>query len=333
MRTAREDRVSGLVPQPAYVSVVVASHGRPLRLRWLLNALEEQTLPPERWEAVVVHDYAPPTARRVIEAHPLFGQRLRALPISEGAGSPARQRNLGWRAARHRWIAFTDDDCRPEPTWLEELLLAAGQAGDAVVQGATRPDPLESAILAAPHVRTMSIDPVGPYAQTCNILYPRPLIEQLGGFDEGAITGEDVDLALRARAAGVPIVAAPGAVVNHAVEAHSLPGIVVQNLKWRHLAYLVRRHPELRRQLPLGVFWDLEHLWTSLALAGLLAARRRPALLILAVPYVVRVSGRRGEGWRARATSVAELPGQASRQAAEVLGLIWGSLRHRTLVL
>ena len=35
------------------VSVVVPSHERPLRLRWLLNALEEQTLP-ERWELLVV---------------------------------------------------------------------------------------------------------------------------------------------------------------------------------------------------------------------------------------------------------------------------------------
>ena len=36
------------------ISVVVASHDRPLRLRWLLNALEEQTLERDRWEIVVI---------------------------------------------------------------------------------------------------------------------------------------------------------------------------------------------------------------------------------------------------------------------------------------
>ena len=48
-----EDRVPVRVEGPIAVSVVVASHARHLRLRWLLNAFEEQTLAPERWEVVV----------------------------------------------------------------------------------------------------------------------------------------------------------------------------------------------------------------------------------------------------------------------------------------
>ena len=64
----------------------------------------------------------------------------------------------------------------------------------------------------------MHIDPVGPYAQTCNILYPRELLERLDGFDESAVAGEDVGLSLRARARGVESSARPDAIVNHAVE-------------------------------------------------------------------------------------------------------------------
>jgi GT2 family glycosyltransferase len=202
-----------------------------------------------------------------------------------------------------------------------------------VVQGRTRPEPHEAAILAAPHVRTLFIEPVGPYAQTANILYPRALLDELDGFDERAIAGEDVGLSLRARAAGARIVAAPDAVVNHAVESHTLPGILRQNLKWRHLAYLVRRHPEMRRELPLGVFWDADHVRTTAALAGIVAARRHLALAALAAPYVVHASRRRGPGRRARAIALAELPGQAVRQAAEVAGMAAGSVRHRTLLL
>ena len=316
------------------VSVVVASHARHLRLRWLLNALEEQTLPRERWEVVVVHDYDRTTAERVIERHPLSDSgRLHQIAIPRGTGSPARQRNLGWRSARGELIAFTDDDCRPEPDWLECLVAAARRAPGDVVQGATRPDPFEVDVLAAPHVRTMFIEPVGPYAQCCNILYPRAILERLDGFDEHAITGEDVDLSLRARAAGSSISGAPEAIVNHAVESHTLPGILRQNLKWRHLAYLAKRHPELRREFTLGVFWDADHLWVTAALVGLLGARRSRPLLALAAPYAVRASRRRGPGRRARAVAVAELPGQAVRQLAEVLGLAAGSLRHRTLLL
>jgi glycosyltransferase involved in cell wall biosynthesis len=326
--------VSTAVEEPITVSVVVPSHARHLRLRWLLNALEEQSLPPSRWEAVVVHDYDAETARRVVERHPLSeAGLLRQIAIAPDTGSPARQRNLGWRAARGEFVAFTDDDCRPEPDWLENLVAAAGRMPHDVVQGATRPDPLEEEVLQAPHVRTMRIDPVGPYAQTCNILYPRVLLERLGGFDERAIAGEDVDLSLRARAAGAQISAAADAVVNHAVESHTLPGMLRQNLKWRHLAYLAKRHPELRREFALGVFWDAEHLWVTVALLGLLGARRCPALLALAFPYALRASRRRGGGRRRRALATAELPGQFVRQVTEVLGMAAGSVRHRTLLL
>ena len=316
------------------MSVVVASHARHLRLRWLLNALEEQTLAPGSWEVVVVHDYDPATAERVLDRHPLAQSgRLRDISIPPGTGSPARQRNLGWRAARGELIAFIDDDCRPEPDWLEELVEQSRRHDGCVVQGKTRPDPLEAGVWRGPHIRTLSIEPVGPYAQACNILYLRSLLELLNGFDERAIAGEDVGLSLRARAAGRAIVAAPHAIANHAVESHTLPGVIRQNLKWRHLAYLVKRHPEFRRELALGVFWDLNHLWITVAVAGLIGARWNRVALLLAAPYVRRTSFRRGPRPRARALALLEVPGQGVRQLAEVMGMAAGSLRHRTLLL
>lgn len=126
---------------------------------------------------------------------------------------------------------------------------------------------------------------------------------------------------------------APEAIVNHAVESLTLPAILRQNLKWRHLAYLVKRHPELRRKFPLHVFWDEDHLWTTAALVGVLGARQSRVLLALAAPYALRSARRRGPGRRARVIALAEMPGQAIRQVAEVVGLAAASVRHRTLVL
>ena len=312
------------------VSVVVASHARHLRLRWLLNALEEQTLDRAQWELIVVHTYSGEVAARVLDSHPLAPRHFSVEP---GTGSPSRQRNLGWRAARGDLIAFTDDDCRPGPTWLEELLAVARAEPGAVVQGRTTAEPHEREILRAPHVRTLFIDPVNPYRQTANILYPRELLERLDGFDERAIAGEDVGLSLRALRAGARIAPAPQAVVHHAVESHTLPGILRQNLKWRYLAYLVKQHPEFRAEMPLRVFWDDEHLRTTAALAGVAAARVHPAALLLAAPYVKRALARRGATPRQRALAAAELPGQAVRQVAEVGGMVAGSVRHRTVVL
>jgi GT2 family glycosyltransferase len=316
------------------VSVVVASHGRPLRLRWLLNALEEQTLARDEWELIVVHGYDAATTARFLDDHPLAAAGiLRAIGPPAGGGLQARQRNVGWRAARGPLVAFTDDDCRPEPNWLEALLAAAEPNPGAVVQGATRPDPLERDIFAAPHVHTLEVDPPGRFAQTCNILYPRELLERVGGLDERAIVGEDIDLSLRAKEVGARLVGERDAVVNHAVEAHTLPGFVTRNLRWRHLAYVVARHPSLRRDCFMGVFWKVSHFQLLLAIAGVAGARRAPALALLALPYLVPELRRRGGRPADVAVAAAEVPGRAVNELAEVLTMAAGSARYRTFVL
>jgi GT2 family glycosyltransferase len=314
------------------VSVVVPSHGRAVRLRWLLNALEEQTY--AGFEAIVVHDYAERERARLLDDHPLVRRgRARLLAVAPGTGGPGRQRNLGWRAARAGLVAFVDDDCRPEPDWLERLLAPARANTGAVVQGATRPDPFEEEVLAAPHVRTMRIVPPTLQGQTCNILYPRALLEALDGFREDASVGEDVDLAVRARRSGAAWVAAPDAVVNHSIEAFTAAELIRANWKWLDLPLTAGRHPEVRRALAFGAFLDPARATVALALAGLLGAVRLPPLALLAVPYARSALAIRGRGRRERAVAAVELPGRFAVDAAEVLTLAAGSLRAGTLLL
>ncbi|CAA9504774.1 MAG: hypothetical protein AVDCRST_MAG30-2135, partial [uncultured Solirubrobacteraceae bacterium] len=307
------------------VTVVVPSHGRPLRLRWLLNALEEQSLPRQDWELVVVTDDAGEETPRLLESHPLTGAGvLRHHLLPPGTGSPARQRNVGWRAARAPLVAFTDDDCRPDPGWLDALLAVAADAPGSIVQGATRPDPYELAVLAAPRTRTLRVEPPQRECPTCNVLYPRALLERMGGFDEafGGPAGEDTDLAERARATGAALAAAPAAVVFHAVESFSLPAMVRLTWKWRALPLLFRRHPGLRAdRLTLGLFWKRSHPRLLLALAGLAGARRSRALALLALPYLEYATSVHGHGATGVARAVAELPSRAVVDLAEVAAI------------
>jgi GT2 family glycosyltransferase len=317
------------------VSVVVPSHARRLRLRWLLNALEEQTLDARRFEVIVVHDYEGEDAT-LIEEHPLSrAGRLRELRIRPGTGRPSVQRNMGWRAARAPLVAFIDDDCRPDPQWLEQMLAAAQRDPEAILQGATEADPFELASLSSPHARSLWVDPPDDFAQTCNIAYPTGLLERVGGFDEGlpAPAGEDTDLALRARATGAALSAAPDAHVFHAVEAYSLPGAVRLNLKWRHLAFMIKRHRSQRRHFTNYVFWRRSHRDLALLLLGAALARRAPLAALLGAPWVYRRVTRRGRHKRALVAGVVELPGGLVVDAAEVATMCWGSVRYRTLVL
>jgi len=111
------------------VSVVIPTRNRETRLRFALEALAAQTLPRERFEVVVVR--ASDAEEPLVSAPPGLPVRFLACPPG-----PAAQRNLGWRAARAPLIAFTDDDCRPAPDWLERLVAAADSSGG-ILQGRT----------------------------------------------------------------------------------------------------------------------------------------------------------------------------------------------------
>jgi len=312
---------------------VVPSHDRPLRLRWLLNALAEQTLERERFEVVVCHDSSGPETEALLRAHPLSRDgvlRHRSLPA--GTAPPGRNRNVAWREATAPLVAFTDDDCRPPADWLERCLEAARRHPGAIVQGATRPDPEEWHIYHhAPLTRTQSIRPPRPWAQACNIVYPRAVLEAHGGFPEDMYVGEDTALAETARAAGVAYEGAPEVVTYHAVDETSVLGMVRGAWRWRGLPLLLRRHPRLRGEFPLGLFWTREHVWLPLAVAAWFLERRSRAWALLAVPYLVHATPRgHGQQPRGRLRALSELPARFAIHAAEMASLAWGSVRHRT---
>jgi GT2 family glycosyltransferase len=200
----------------------------------------------------------------------------------------------------------------------------------------TRPDPLEQHFLTARHTRTLSVDPPDSNAQTCNILYPRTVLEALDGFDERLPTpaGEDTDLAARAHEVGIELVAAPDAVVYHAVERYTFAGMLRLGWKWRHLPYLAKRHPRLRRDGRVDqFFWRDSHKRLLLAMTGGIFASRLPLAAVLALPYVMSVTTRHGRRPRALMRGMRELPAATAIDLVEMTGLAAGSIRYRTIFL
>jgi glycosyltransferase involved in cell wall biosynthesis len=311
------------------ISVVVSTFNRPARLERLLGALAEQTLGADRFEVIVVDNGSGPETGRVLAAQRAAGRlnlRCERLPVTLG---PAGGRNAGRQQASAPLVAFTDDDCRPDPGWLQAMVAACATHPGAVIQGPTRPDPAErdrDGWLS----HTVSIDRLGPQYESCNIVYPRALLERLGGFDESfglRPAGEDTDLAWRAIESGAPIVFAPGALVLHAVERVGARGRLAIAARWGPVVRVLAEHPGSRAMLHRGRFWNVWHylLWRSvLAAAGPAWLRR-----IVLTRHLMTL---RERAHREGASSAA-IPFLVVHDAVECAAIARGAIRYRTLVL
>ena len=312
------------------LTVVVATRDRRERLARLLGALEEQTLPPERFEVVVVDDgSADGTAEWLDERATKAALSLRVVRRDRPAG-PAVARNQGWREARGGLVAFTDDDCEPAPRWLERLLVASGEREGHLLQGRTEPIPRERERIGI-HSRTIVSDTLGPWFQTCNVAYPREVLERLGGFDERFPSpgAEDSDLAWRAIEAGAPASYVPDALVHHAVNELGAIGHLRVALRWTDASWVFGRHAGLRRELHHRVFWKPSHEKALLALLGLGLARRFPPALVLALPYYREARGRLAPLGGSRR----DVPYLFVHDLVETAGAARGALRYRVPIL
>jgi GT2 family glycosyltransferase len=143
---------------------------------------------------------------------------------------PAANRNHAARYASGEWLAFVDDDCVPDRTWLDEIARAITDSdvveGKTVCLGKTH-HPLEEVVENL----------TGGLLWSCNLAIRRDVFERLGGFDEDFLEagGEDLEFAWRIRQMGLTVRYVPEAVVFH--PARRLPFG-----KWINRAFQTRWH-------------------------------------------------------------------------------------------
>lgn len=306
--------------------MVVPCHAAAATLPALLDALECQTLDPQRVEILLVDAGLDHSAALVRE-------RLRrwsggAVTVIDGpAGGPAPKRDAGAAAAAGALLAFTDDDCLPCPSWLEHGV-DAHRRGACVVQGSVLVPPGQG-VSRLTHAITVS-DDHGLY-EGANMFYDRLLFQRLGGFSDtyfeayGLPFGEDAELGWRAIRAGATYEFCAAAAVYHPVGPRSLRRHLREQWLGRGFPRLARDLPELRDHL----FW---HRWflsresaeTAAALGGLALARLTRGMSLLAVAPYVRALVREGSR---------DAPVKVASDLVLSAALIWGSARARRVVL
>lgn len=262
-------------------SVVVPTFNRPDLLDRCLQALVRQDVEPWTFEIIVADDAASETTCHQIErwrsAAREYGTCISYVP-TRGRSGPAAARNAGWHTARGEIVAFTDDDCVPQPGWLAAGLSAftgaiAAVDGRVVMPLSAAPTDYEKNAAGLEQAEFV----------TANCFYRRDILESVGGFDERfrAAWREDSDLFFRVLDLGQPVRHVPDAVVIHPIRQGRWGVSIGQQHKTIYNALLYRKHPaRYRERIQATPPWRYYRIVVALvtALGSGLLGRQRAAL-------------------------------------------------------
>lgn len=157
---------------------------------------------------------------------------------------PAANRNHGASVASGDWLVFTDDDCLPQPGWLEAF--ASHIINADVLEGRT------SACGTRTRVDQDSpINETGGSLLSCNFAIRSSIFRDLGGFNEAfpAPAIEDNELNARIKKASLKCLFVRDALVLHPWRRRK--GIDYQKAHAISVAYFIGLHPEYCQDITL----------------------------------------------------------------------------------
>jgi len=238
------------------ISVVITTRNEGRHIRHLLDSLAPQV---GLYEVLLVDAESSDDTVAIAKGYESVLPRLQIVVrrCRRGEG-----RNIGAAMASGDYLAFIDGDCIANAFWLQRMMDAASGDG-AVLAGQT----ILTGFWAFTKLHRVELPHRGHDTTwpSCNLLYPRKLFEQVGGFDSSFVTAEDIDLNYRAVEAGAPIRHVDGAIV-YARARESIVGFLRQAY-WNGYGrkQLTAKHGRLWHQYPItslirlhgGSFWGL----------------------------------------------------------------------------
>jgi choline dehydrogenase-like flavoprotein/GT2 family glycosyltransferase len=202
-------------------SIVIPTRDRPAMISKCLESIARLDTPPGGFEVVVVDDGSNPP----LEIAPQWYDCLDLRLLNQQNTGPGGARNLGMAQARGRWVAFTDDDCRPAADWLVALARRLEELPDALVGGRTLgAGPSTSFSEANQFIAELVYAAQNPEPQQArffasnNLAGSRCQLLESGGFDAAGFdigAAEDRDLCARWLERGGRMVYARDATIVH----------------------------------------------------------------------------------------------------------------------
>jgi len=230
------------------VSIIIPTYNRFDFIIKTLKSVEELNYPKENYEVIIVDDGSTDgTKDYMISYSETTG--LNFSYIYQNNSGPATARNVGWKNAKGKFIAFTDSDCIVDKNWLNELIngftseIIAGVGGSA--QGVGN-DIFSRYFAQTGMYSTRLINGTVTYLLTLNACYRKDILQKFNGFNEGFKQpgGEDPDLSFRIRKKGYQLNYNPNAIVYHHHKSNFISFIKTFRNYGKGQALLVKLHPE-----------------------------------------------------------------------------------------
>jgi glycosyltransferase involved in cell wall biosynthesis len=239
-----------------FVSVVVGIRNEENFIEECIESLLNLDYPRNSYEIIIVDGMSTDKTRDIVQKYPV------KLLLNERK-NVAAARNLGVKNSRGELVAFTDGDCKVDPQWLKTLIQEMQDAPDDVVcfggpNLVFDTDPVFGRVVGYAQESFLGS---GGSAQSknstkkhyvrslpnCNAMYKKVAIQEVGGFDERFVVGQDGDLNYRIGKKGNRFLYIPAAQVLHHRRG-TLKSFSVRMFKYgMWMAELFKKHGEFVR--------------------------------------------------------------------------------------
>lgn len=199
------------------VTVVIPAYNDVVRLEKCLFALSQQTLASEKFKVKVVDNNSSQNIKEIVERFD-FAEYL----FESRAGSYAA-RNKALENIDTPFIAFTDSDCLPQKTWLEQALAALRASDDkvgaiggkvALFAEHSPPNLCEYYDMVTGFDQQSYIEKDG-FSVTANLIVKQQAMLKTGMFNAQLMSSGDKDWCLRMKQQGLELLYCHNVAVEH----------------------------------------------------------------------------------------------------------------------
>jgi GT2 family glycosyltransferase len=201
-------------------SIIIPTYGRPKQLKECLDTVAELAYPRDGYEVIVVDDGSKTSLEEIVRA---FQKRINVRLLRQDNAGPATARNRGAEGSHARYLAFTDDDCKPTQHWLTRLEEALNPNPELLVAGRTVNDLPDNIYSTASHLIADFLysyynSEDARFITSNNMAISKEQFLKVGGFDITfpLAAAEDREFCDRYLYKGFKTLYAPEAIVRHA---------------------------------------------------------------------------------------------------------------------